>query len=414
MRIENLRSENRGDLSRVCATIIWEDCDRPTQEVFFETVQEFAQALSCNPHAFLVGCIMPAMRHNEQRILINAELCPELKDGLTTVMSWIRHWYGQDHEPVQIEAQVASTAPVVRMARRTALFFSGGIDSLAGLRANRLHIPIEHHSYIKDCLLLYGINWESDNRLETFEQAAASLSVVAKDADTTLIPIYTNIRSLDDDTQFFQRQFHGAILSAAAHALTNRLHTVLISSTVDLPNVEQIPWGSHPFLDPNYSSYDLEVHHDRLELSRLQKTKLIADWDIGLQNIKVCNPNWPGMNCGECEKCIRTMLALLVLGKLDQTSAFPHFLSEELVASAVRLSTLTVCYYKELVEPLKEMRYRSLARVIERKILKFYHHDPFWRAAKKRLKRFDQEYLNGHLTSFKRVLRPIPSTRSSV
>ena len=55
MKIENLRSEKRGDRSRVAATVIWEDCDRPTHEVYFETEEAFAKDLSCNPHSFLIG-----------------------------------------------------------------------------------------------------------------------------------------------------------------------------------------------------------------------------------------------------------------------------------------------------------------------------------------------------------------------
>lgn len=69
MKIENLRLENHNDLARAAATVVWEDCDRPTQEIYFQTTKEFAQDLSCNPHAFLVSCIMPAMHHGEKDFL---------------------------------------------------------------------------------------------------------------------------------------------------------------------------------------------------------------------------------------------------------------------------------------------------------------------------------------------------------
>lgn len=69
MKIENLKSEKNADLARVAATITWENCDRPTQEIYFETTEAFAQDLTCNPHAFLVACIMPAMRHGEKEYL---------------------------------------------------------------------------------------------------------------------------------------------------------------------------------------------------------------------------------------------------------------------------------------------------------------------------------------------------------
>jgi hypothetical protein len=74
MRIENSRLEKTGDRARVTATILWEDCGRPTQDIYFETVEEFADSLTCNPHPFLVACIMPALHFGEQRLSIEGDL----------------------------------------------------------------------------------------------------------------------------------------------------------------------------------------------------------------------------------------------------------------------------------------------------------------------------------------------------
>ena len=105
MRIENLRSEQEQGRARVSATVIWEDNDRPTREVFFETDQAFAEDLSCNPHAFLVGCIVPAWHHGEERIAIDATICPELRNGLLTSMGWLCKWAGSPCKPLRIEAR---------------------------------------------------------------------------------------------------------------------------------------------------------------------------------------------------------------------------------------------------------------------------------------------------------------------
>ena len=86
MRIETLRTERNEKRARIAADVVWEDCDRPPREIFFETESRFAEGLSCNPHAFLVGCIMPAMHHQEARVAIDAEVCPELLEGLTKAM----------------------------------------------------------------------------------------------------------------------------------------------------------------------------------------------------------------------------------------------------------------------------------------------------------------------------------------
>ena len=72
MRIENLRTEKNGTKTRVAATVIWEDCDRPVHELYYETDEAFSQDLTCNPNGFLVPCVMPAMYHGEKRVFMDA------------------------------------------------------------------------------------------------------------------------------------------------------------------------------------------------------------------------------------------------------------------------------------------------------------------------------------------------------
>ena len=418
MKIEDVRTEKNGDRPRIAATVTWEDCDRPKQEVYFETDKAFFDGLSPNPHAFLVGGILPAMRHGEERVLVDGEICPDLRDGLITVMSWMKSWYyGPDKKLVTIEAKTSS-GKRARTQERAGCFFSGGVDSLGMLRNNRLHYPLDHPSSIKDGILIYGQNWESDARPETFERAVAELSEVTRDAGITLIPIYTNVRSLDEETKFFQYQFHAAVLAAVAHALAARFSAMLISSSSHIPNLflrkrEHFgPWGSHPLIDPWYSSSDMKIRHEDLSMSRIDKIRLIAQWDAGLQNIKVCPPNYPGENCGVCEKCVRTELGLLALGVLDKTRAFPlNDLSADLITQ-FQIDEDKMQFYLELLQPLANIGRDDLVQAIEHIRKKLKKRESKLRkkvrqyklGVKSKVKQFDSEYLNGHLIKLKRSL----------
>lgn len=391
MKIQNFRSD---EIARVAATVIWEDCDRPTQEIYFETTEAFAQDLTCNPHAFLIACIMPAMRHGEARVFIDAEICPELRNGLITAMSWMRHWYGAKRKLVQIEAKTMSHLPTPRPPQRAGFFFSGGIDSLTTLRTNRLDFPLAHPGSFKDGLLIYGI--ERGEELEYFEHVVSLMSEIAHAADIRLIPVYTNVRYLDQDGTFWGQEFQGAVLCAVAHAFSRRLTTVTIPSSFDINHL--CPYGSHPLLDPNYSSNDLQIHHDSVLLSRLAKTKIVADWDVALQNLRVCNKKElikaGALNCGQCEKCIRTMTGLLALGKLDKTPTFPTDVSEDLlVANAyIKHPPYGEFYYRELIAPLAAKGRHDLVRGIERIIARYHREE--------RLKQFDRQFLKGNLLKF--------------
>jgi hypothetical protein len=401
MKVENLRSEKNGNKPRVVATVNWEDCERPPMEVYFETSEEFACDLTCNPHSFLVGCIMPAFHHGEKRVFVDGEICPELRNGLFTAMSIMRHWYYDPQRPlVQIEAKTFSNIPFPRTQDRTAQFFSGGIDSLATLRANRLNYPLRHPGSIKDCLLIHGWAVTPDTRSEAFAEAVHSLSGVTQEVGATLIPVRTNVRLLEDDDHFFLNQFQAGILAAVAHALSCRFTVAVIASSG--PN-DPAHWGTHPLLDSHYGSYDLRIRHDNTFLTRLERTKLVAEWDTALQNIKLCPVNWPDRNCGHCEKCLRTRLALLTLGVLDRTEAFPHEeITAEEIKSVVQIRENALALtYRELIVPLREIGRRDLAQILEGKIHRYYDSEPGWKG---RIKRFDRRHLHGHLTEFKRML----------
>jgi hypothetical protein len=400
MKIQNITQESLDSSTRISAEVIWEDSDRPAQDIYFEVREPFCESLMCTPHAFLVPAVIPAMRHGEERVLVEGAICPHLRDGLEAAMGWIHKWHGAARKPVRIEGGVGNTPPSPPTPNRAGCFFTGGIDSLATVRRNRLTFPMEHPGSFKDAIIIYGL--EVDHP-EAFEDVFRALSVIAEDALLTLLPVYTNIRALDDDWKFWEFEWEGSVYSAVAHALTRRLTTVSIASTYDIPNMHEL--GSHPLLDPNYGSNELRVLHDGITLSRLDKTKLLLDWEAAVQHLRVCNTvrNYrPGtINCGECEKCLRTKLALLALGALNKTKAF----GEDDIAPRQVLETVFIhspymeACYRELIPGLEAKGRQDLAASVKEVIAR-YNGDIGRRGA---LKRLDRKYLGSTLTHVKRA-----------
>jgi len=370
MHISNLKSTQSGKRVRVSASVNWEDCDQPAQEVYIETDEEFSKDISCNPHAFLVGCIIPAMHFGEKRIFLDAEICPGLREGLQTVMSLMKEWSDGECKPLNIEAKTHSTVAHLNKQRRAGLFLSGGIDSLAALRANKKNYPEEHPGSIKDCLLVHGFDIggviERGMKYHVFDRAKAALSAAAKDANVTLIPVYTNIRHLCDERDLWLDKFFGAVLASVAHAFASRLDLVYIASSYDIPNL--VPCGSHPLLDPEYSSFELRIKLMGLSLSRLEKLRLVADWDVAFQNFRVCLANVADrLNCGKCEKCVRTMTELIAIGALDKTHAFvENDVSPELFSGFKITIRHRAPFYEEMLPFLKERGRDDLVRTITR------------------------------------------------
>jgi len=203
----------------------------------------------------------------------------------------------------------------------------------------------------------------------------------------------------------------------------------MIASTLSVPDLG--PIGSHPLLDPNYSSAAVRILHDGSRLSRLEKVGLIAEWDEALHTLRSCfNAFRPpeALNCGMCEKCLRTMTELYVCGKLRQC---PTYLLDDISPDLLRtlkvvlpaepgaprdfllqhaylmLGAANVYNWRELLPPLREIGRHDLVAVIAAKLAEYVQYrarveERDWRGVVKRL---DRQYLGGRLVQLCRGLR---------
>ena len=75
--------------------------------------------------------------------------------------------------------------------------------------------------------------------------------------------------------------------------------------------------------DPLLSTSATTVVHDGAEATRVEKTRAVAESALALRSLRVCWRSRSDHNCGDCEKCYRTMTTLSLLGALNKCSTFP-------------------------------------------------------------------------------------------
>ena len=408
MKIENFIEQTNGDKTKISATVIWENCDRPNESVFFETTAKYRDDLIINPNSWLLACTLPAMRYGEERIKIDAPISPELKDGLTNSMRCLIDWHGGDRKVIKIEAPIEKEVLFLDKPERAAALFSGGIDALAMVRDNHLNFASDHPRYIKDGILVYGV-LEGENEYDpSFQNVVNAVDTMAEDAGIELIQVHTNayahFRDLDPDFSFWRFEYHGSFLAAIAHAFAPRFSYASIASTYDFANLE--PWGSHPLLDPLYSTTNLRVRHENAALSRLEKTKLVGEWDVALKHLRVCNEkesySQGNYNCGKCEKCVRTMTAFLSLGLLDRITTFKekNVSKEKLVNTCYLSDSYEENCYRELIEPLTNLGRHDLVDGIYQIIRRYHEQD-----LKGLVKRLDRIFFDGNLLNMGKKLK---------
>lgn len=371
MKLVDFKLErDAGDVT-ASARVVFEDCGHPEQTVFIKTAEAHARGFGVNPDAFVAGCLLPALHLGESRLHVDGEVCPFLLEGIGVAMRMLEHWTRGRYRPIPVTA-VPRSAVETPAPPRTGMVMSGGMDSLAALRLNRLRYPEDHPAYIRDAFFLHGFDIGGvvarGAKYHVFDRALTAITRITRDAGATLVPVYTNIRHLCDERELWLDSFFGAVLAAMAHSFSGRVNLVFIGSSYDIPHLH--PCGSHPLLDPEYSSYAVRIRHRDYELSRLEKIKIVAGWDAAFQNFRVCLANVPDqLNCGTCEKCVRTMTELTALGILDKTRAFE---ADEVRPEDIDRFDITIRvrppFYRPMVPLLRQQGRDDLADAIERQI----------------------------------------------
>ncbi|MFH2059802.1 MAG: hypothetical protein ABIJ59_12990 [Pseudomonadota bacterium] len=371
MKISNIHLTQEQDTLKATALVQFEDCSRPDSQVYIKTSNAYEDGFFASPDAFLVGCLLPALHLGEKRIVIDGEICPFLKEGLNVAMHILKDWTKGQYKPLIIEGRTSLEIKRSDL-HRTGMVMSGGMDSLAALRLNRLNYPQTYPGYVKDCFFLHGFDIggvvERGMKYPVFDRAKEAILKITDDAEAILIPVYTNIRHLCDDRVLWLNSFFGAVLATMAHSFSNRIDMMFIGSSYDIPNLH--PCGSHPLLDPEYSSYNLRIRHRDYELSRLEKIKIVSQWDVAFNNFRVCLANVPDrLNCGKCEKCVRTMTELTALGLLHKTRAF---VEDEILPEDIAKFDITIRvrppFYRPMVPLLREQGRDDLANAIEKQL----------------------------------------------
>lgn len=405
------------DRVKVAASMIWEDCLRPDQEIYFECPASFTEDIEPNPNAFLSACVMPAMDYGERRVQIEGSVCPELRNGLLAVFRVISEWYPQCKGPL-LEATSGFCPSLPRTPPRVASFMSAGIDALATLRCNRRDFPLDHPAAIRDCFFFLGFNRHDvdaqgpvPERLQDFQRRLDRMTLIARDAGIHLIPVHTNIRFIAKDHRAWNERGMGAGLASIAHVFRRRISRILIGSggSGGVPS----PWGTHPLLDPNFSSSDLEVRHDGLQLSRLQKTAIVSEWAAAMDILQCCwqNEGIPdGINCGHCGKCVRTIVHLSALGKLNRAPTFPNIqITPETIDAVGIVCESDLNFLEECIEPFAKMGRLDLVRAIQDRIQR-YQDRIRGRGWRNIIRRWDEKMTRGLLArSAQRLPAPLRS-----
>jgi hypothetical protein len=299
-----------------------------TFEIYYEVPARLEAALSDSGNPWIVAMLPYALSTGEDvecSLPVDARLLENLEGLLAT---WI-DWYPQFRRPKLIAPRLPF-ADGGNTESRTAVFFSGGIDSWFSVLRHAPELEPAAIGTVDDLLTVHGFDIPVDQPQE-FATLEATLADAAQALGRNLVVVRTNLRRRDT---LWARGWgwltHGAGLASVALVLEKRYGRAVIGSTHPFGGL--IPWGSHPLTDPLLSTRRLEIRHDGAQYARTDKTALVARHRVALSHLHVCWKDAAADNCGTCAKCLRTMATLELLGVLNTATSFPTELRTQALA----------------------------------------------------------------------------------
>jgi hypothetical protein len=260
----------------------------------------------------LLPAVLLAAMSRQAPVRLAAAISPRLLSAVGTIQDIFHAWDPTRLHPVEIQSLSAvPDAPSHRPSGGVGCFFTGGVDSWYSV--------LKHRDEITHLVYVHGFDVPLEDR-GLRAKVSAMLREVAGLLRKGLVEVTSNLRSAADayvDWDFY----HGPGLASVALVLTPSLRKMYIPATHTYAALYSL--GSHPLLDPLWSTEAVEIVHDGCESTRTEKVRCIAAFEPALRTLRVCWRNPDGAyNCGRCEKCLRTMIALRLAGVLDKTPTF--------------------------------------------------------------------------------------------
>ncbi len=311
---------------------------------------------------FLAATLLPAMKLG-QPMEVSGTVSPKLLGATQTIQDIFHKWFPSEFQKIQVQA-VPGVRDAVCRGTEVGAFFSGGVDSF--------YTFLKHQDEISKIILIHGFNRYYSETLR--DRVTKEMRRVARDIGKPLIEVETNIRELSDQYADYTNHYVGSMLASVGLLLSPQFKKIYIPATNSYEYLE--PEGTHPLLDPLWSTENMAFEHDGCEAYRVEKIARIAQSDVALRSLRVCFENGDDPhNCGRCEKCIRTMVGLKAADALERCTTFNEKLDIKAVSRLKIHHHGKIPYVEENLRALeKSGKYPDLAEAL-RMCIKGYRHD---------------------------------------
>jgi hypothetical protein len=335
LRLEGLRVDRDGARVRRTAELAWIGGETT---LTVTVPAEYAPA-DDDLSPFVPVALMSAMRRAEPLQCdgaVSALLIQRLPEAQEIISAW-----NPTLRRIAVRAARAAE-PAGELAPGRACCFSRGVDSTYSAAVERPPgDELSHLVHWRDFTLSYSERTRA-REIELAGEAARRLGLPLVVVESDVPKALAGVVDFNDATS--------AMLASVILSLPGLSGRMVIPSTLGFGDLS--PFGAHPQLDPLWSTERVRVEHDSAIPTRDDKVAWLARnrTDL-LELIHVCMEQDSPDNCGQCGKCLWTMLLLHLNGALG-AAPFPDRIDPERVRKTPRQALYRFLAWERIHEAL--------------------------------------------------------------
>ena len=332
IELSGLRKYTTGGAVRLEADIKFHGMTSPYPErtIYFEVDEANGHMLADDSYdAFVLVPLFVAMFH-KQDLRIRGKISKRLFQNVKWYIQRIFCDYSPDLSPVNVI--VDGTIVNDKRGNIVGTGISCGIDSLSTIYD---HFIREDDPAYKINALFYFNHDMHNHRTDSsgqvlYKNLLARNRSAAQDLNLPLYSLESNLYVFNDVIIKLRKKFISfsyVSMDSCILALSGAISRYYISNGDsyneikifhDLYHDNDMAGFCDSYFVPLIQTERTELIIDGCQYRRVDKLKRIVDWDIAQKYLNVCwTNNADGSNCGHCPKCLRTLLPLEILGKLD-------------------------------------------------------------------------------------------------
>jgi hypothetical protein len=180
-------------------------------------------------------------------------------------------------------------------------------------------------------------------------------------------------------------------LASTALFLEKRFGEILIASGGE-GSRELFPFGSHVMIDSLFSTNNIKFIHDAAYVTRLRKIAYVSQFDVACENLHVCWFDRSHINCCQCNKCLRTLMTIDLLGAKNRFKTFDF--NKYSLSNVKRVyidSYSNYCFNKEIRDAAFKKGRKDIARVVNISLMRSRRQNKIINILKKIEERFKKQ-----------------------